>query len=155
MCVYDNEKNKEEECESYSTEKLFSSNSMVSTQNDMNCVAFYCIHNSWIVWDIVAVYLFWYDAWTFRTHFYLISSCMKQTTISETRVQRRLRRHWRRRRRWRCCICEVSITHSLSHSLMTLDLISHHVCVRQRKEWRRRMLVVFNREAFFFKFDGF
>ena len=32
MCVYDNEKNEEEECESYSTVKLYSSNLMVSNQ---------------------------------------------------------------------------------------------------------------------------
>ena len=71
--------------------------------------------------------------------FIFFSSCMKQWTRSEIKVQRRLRRLWRRTRRWKCWICSVSITHTLPHSLMTLDLISHHVCVRR------------SRQAFFFK----
>ena len=63
---------------SYLIEKFSSSDSMVSYPNDMNNVAFFCLHDSNIVWDIVDdVYLFWCDAWAFLLHTFIF--CLYET----------------------------------------------------------------------------
>ena len=117
---------------SYSIEKLFFLQ-LRFPLHKMTWAVLYCTL-SLILWIIlrysscvVCVVLMWFldsSSYCHLFSYFFLFSCMKQVTISETTVHMRLRSFWRRTRRWRNWICEVSITHTLSLILSWLSIRS-------------------------------